>query len=768
MTQLRWNGSFKRFGSGVLLAAACVVLRGEPADACGWGGPVIEDLTTFDPRVLDDAGDAGLYYDPFTSGWGNPCSDCARAAMLEDWQGYLGDAVTSADWSAVLLDASEAELAAIHASLGTTGPGKAGSGVAAKYAASSLWKDAKARPKLRAAVAVVQLARQVEAVSAESDGRADGVDAKARAAALRKTQEKAKALLGQAQAGMKSRDAFLAQRYGFLQLRLSFYQRRWAEVIAAFDKGGALLAGPSQDLAWRARYYAAGALMRTGQRARGNLELARVHAGYSPLAGVAANDFRPMEEGDWRESLRLARTPKEKAELWRLVGITRDGVVAMQEIAKLDASSPLLAMLMVREVERAESRTDELWGSLSDKGKEQARRELATLEQLAAQLAAAPGADRGWLMSLVAGHLAAWRGDLVAAKRGLLAALAGRPGDARVKHQVHASLAMALVREGTAARSGGALRLPTVARGNEAAAELAQVPEEFGRQLRLHGQVRGDLAAAYAAAGKLIEAELLQPGLLMQSPQTAGKWQDAGFLRGMIARVAQARASAAPFEKLLRGDAQAQARLELELAMLHLTRGAFGEAAKALSALGGDGEWAKLGTDPFKMRIVDCHDCDHELYGHAAWTHASMVKRMAELERRASGKDEAAAAAALELGNALYNITWYGNARVVLDGTHQTIESPQLAERWYRRAYELTRNRELRAKAAFFAAKAELGTLITAAQEAGGGGPYVYLSELPVPARWFPALERLEDTRYYKEVIAECGHFAAWAANRKN
>ena len=81
----------------------------------------------------------------------------------------------------------------------------------------------------------------------------------------------------------------------------------------------ALLAAPSDDLAWSARLYVAGALARDGKRARANLELARIHASYPPLSAQAATDFRPAEETDWRAALKLARTTREKTELWRLV-----------------------------------------------------------------------------------------------------------------------------------------------------------------------------------------------------------------------------------------------------------------------------------------------------------------------------------------------------------------------------------------------------------------------------------------------------------------
>src|SRR5688572_31672257 len=59
----------------------------------------------------------------------------------------------------------------------------------------------------------------------------------------------------------------------------------------------------------------AGSLMRKGMRGRANLELARIAASYRPLAGLAALEFAPAEDADWKEALRLARTVREKTEL---------------------------------------------------------------------------------------------------------------------------------------------------------------------------------------------------------------------------------------------------------------------------------------------------------------------------------------------------------------------------------------------------------------------------------------------------------------------
>ena len=721
---------FARCASALLLAGAVVVagvaLRDQRADACGYSGPTIEELTAFDPAVAADPAPVGLQFDPFIAGFGGPCDGCGKDAMLADWKGYLAGAIPLGDWEKLLFEASTDQLAAIAGAL--SGPGaKKASGFPLGLNPAS-WKLPAQRAKIQRALAYVSLARRAEQLAASGD------------AAAAMSPADTSRLLADARAGLKAaKEPFLAQRYAFQIVRGLFYQRDWTGAVAFFDKSSARLERPSSDLAWRARYYVAGALRRSGNLARANLELARIHAGAPALAGVAAQDFQPMEEADWRESLRLARGVHEQAQLWRLVGITQDGLVAAQEIAALDPRSNLLGLLVVRELARAEAMSTTAWGDRAEPSVLAAQQKAyAALEPLAARLATTRGADRPWLMRLVVGHLAARRGDLALARTQLKAAVAARPGDLRVATQAKASLALALVIEGTL----------DAAREDEIAKTMAAIDPGFARMGPVTLEVRSRLAAAFARSGRLVDAEFLLPGAadgLVSSSggaPTTSKWADVAFLRELIGRAGR---TTTAFDRFVLGGSHSKPALERELAMRQLLDGNYAAAAATFTTTGATS--TRLGTDPFVTHIVDCHDCDHATYAGAAWTHASVAARIAELARTAGGKGDPAAQAALALGTALYNLTWYGNARVVLEGTHQATRDPRPAERWYKRAYQLASDRELKARAAFYAAKAELAALL----EAANVNPYDNLEVLPVPTTWYPIVKSLADTRYYRE-----------------
>ncbi|MBN1605091.1 MAG: hypothetical protein JW940_00580, partial [Polyangiaceae bacterium] len=441
-------------------------------------------------------------------------------------------------------------------------------------------------------------------------------------------------------------------------------------------------------------------------------------------------------------------TLREKTELWRLVGLKMDGLTAMREILKLDPHSNLLGLLAVRELTRVDYSASEM----EDPKRTAARRKAAApVERLAAQIADTPGADRPWLMNLVAGHLAARRGDRAAAAARLSRAVAARPGDQRVRDQAWASSLLA---------QAASYRVSPSSEAQFAKAANESHPV-FGRLDSLRGWLRAELARAYRRAGRLVEAELLAPGstdarpaatrFSMDRPTRPKRWDDPDFLRAAIARASR---PVSAFDRWLYstwGD-HVKSDLQQKLGLVYLERGQYAASVRVFRTT--DAVAADLGTDPFVVRIRDCHDCDHAAYAAGSWTLASFAARLAQLESKARGSGERAAEASLLLGHALYNLSWYGNARELFNEYYDHRFDVTRAERWYQRAFDLTRQPELKSRAAYGAAKAELGALI----ERNKNNTDV----LPVPTRWFTALSSLGDTAYHKEVLAECSHYRRW------
>ena len=450
------------------------------------------------------------------------------------------------------------------------------------------------------------------------------------------------------------------------------------------------------------------------------------------LAGTAASDFHPQEDADWQLALRQAGDTQTQVLLWHMVGLQLDGLAAAQEIVKLDPTSKLLALLVVRELAKTEASPN-----LSEPQKFN-----RALEKLVVTIAQTPGADRPWLMELVGGHLAAKRGDVAAARRRLGDAMAARPDDSKVRAQARASLALALAHQGKTDRSSL----------NELAQTMLTQDANFPNASPVGGEVRTLMAAAMARTGRAIDAEFLWPG---SGRLPASSWQKPEFLKQMLARTKQ---TGSAFDRFVLGSSYTRENLELELGLNLLLRGEFAAAKPWLT--GQAASTLELNADPFVTHVKDCVECDAGS-GRSdgnAWTLTALITELSQLRARANKTGDAAAQASLELGTALYNLTLMGNARSPAKDTHQATHDTSAALHWYQRAYALAQDRELKAKAAFLAAKAERGTLIakTFANPRGRNG------NLPIAATWFPRVKTFADTAYHREVLAECGTYRAW------
>lgn len=721
MTPRRSIASIAKFAS--LVAVLVVGARHEPSSrACVGGDPTVAEVTTFDPAVLGVAGWEPVYYDPFHSGFGGYSPGGELDDVLADWRGYLKGAVPDAEWKHLLLEAPDAELAK---------------------------KAAGATGKLADALAFVRIARQVESSS---------LLVSAEAARKLPTGK----LLAEAQAGATAHasDPFLAQRYAFQVVRIYFYQRDFTSLVTYADGHAEMLAGPSQELAYHARYYEAGALARSGKTARALFELAKIHCEYPPLAGAAATDFRPQNDQEWKDALALAKSGREKAEMWRLVGVKFDGVVAMKEIAKIDAKSELLPLLAVRELARVDSMGRQMWGGPDATTLAARNKEMSELEKLSIDLASKQGNDKGWVMNLVAGHIAALRGDVPAARKYLGLVASAKASNTLVMTQVKASLGLAL---SIAWRVDGAHE-------EELGTQMAALDASYSRKATVYDAIRTALAPAYLKANRLAEAEMLHPGTVDPPKDTSysydgdiGReprshdrhWAKQAFIKEMIGRFDKA---STPWDRFVT-DQQTftRSKLENELAIRQMMDGDFAAADKTFATTSALSE--RLHTDPFQLRIKECHDCDHEKFHNAAWTHASVMKKLVELDAVAKGKDAAAAEANLWIATALYNMTWMGNARMVVYWLHQDNYDARLAETYAKRAYDLATNKEVAAKAAYLGAKAELEDRVDVRPDG--------VEELPVPTTWFARLAKLSDTKYYADVLAECTAFDRYVAHHK-
>jgi hypothetical protein len=430
---------------------------------------------------------------------------------------------------------------------------------------------------------------------------------------------------------------------------------------------------------------------------------------------------------------------RQKTVLWQLLGIHADGPRAIEAIHALDPKSHILPLLVVREVNRLEV-------EIGDSHKDPNPQWQERVEELAKSFDARAGKGKiykPYVWDLAASHLYTMVGSARASNRCLERAAKRAPATPVVARQLRASQIYAFVQ---------GLKTPSPANEARIARELDWLTQEKTGASRLNtllGGVRLRLAELYRKKGDTLTAACL--GGDGNDPIYQNEAQIAHMLAFIDKRDKTAFETSVvglcPYKRDTLVQSQAM------FALYH--HGDFRTAAALLAKMPGP----LLPADPFVIHIRDCHDCDAQAKDRQQYTTMQFIEHMMEL--LAQAKAQPTPEVYLEIANGFYNMSYYGNSRRIYEGAgadfanNPAINDTSRAEIYYQKALELTRDRELGAKAAFMASKCELAKFYQkhptskAAFRAG---------------KWFHLLrDKYADTRYYQEIIRECGYFRTFA-----
>lgn len=181
-----------------------------------------------------------------------------------------------------------------------------------------------------------------------------------------------------------------------------------------------------------------------------------------------------------------------------------------------------------------------------------------------------------------------------------------------------------------------------------------------------------------------------------------------------------------------------------------------------------------LFASPFTIRIKDCHDCDHSEYKGPSISRIDFLNQLKVLSEKQHFTPSYSTA--IELGNAFYNLSYHGNARIFSSfdyPVHGFIHSNEsywydydilphfettFSTKYYRSATELASNKEEKAKAYFLLSKCELAN-------------YQYGENTRenvdfIAQDGFEALKAMEDTKFRRMVLQECGYFRTYYSKR--
>jgi hypothetical protein len=183
-----------------------------------------------------------------------------------------------------------------------------------------------------------------------------------------------------------------------------------------------------------------------------------------------------------------------------------------------------------------------------------------------------------------------------------------------------------------------------------------------------------------------------------------------------------------------------------------------------------------LKANPFNGFIQDCHDCEHAAAQKTKYSKLRLIEIIQIMQTKIKNGEDLFNNYLL-LANAFYNISYYGNARVFYEGSiigdgqnytwdldnyyEKMINSMANAKMYYEKALQFATTNEQKAKCCYMLAKCQRNDFYNGAGRTELNAGYDFLA-------WdgFKLLKnKYSSTKYYSEVIKECGYFAKYAGN---
>lgn len=735
---------------------AAWTLLGTPGRARATGGEDVDDYSSFfAPEIIATPEETPFFLTyhalyPSASGEGGVPFSEVEAVNTREWSAYFRGKVSEKNLAFLIYKMKLGELDKLIWALEGKRQNLSKESAALKAELEGLGNGAQALPALY----YLGFAKRCEPIALRHLGD-DAWDAEKLAAAAARDAETAAKLLAASQLQLAGvADKFLKERYQFQRLRLMFYTGRCAEAERYYADNIAAFTTES-SIKYRFISTAAGCFYHDKNYGQANYLYSLVFGHFAPLKRSAYLSFRPVEEADWKACLGLARSDRERTVMWQLLGIYADGLAAIEKIYALAPDSNLLPLLLVREVNKAERdlSTNE---SLRRGGATDARAEAEVVGKkrlaLVKRIADEKKALKPYLWQLAVGYLYALKGDAKSALAYLDLAdkSVTNTRDADAAAQIRMSRLYVRVRS-----------LKAVDKTLEPylATELSWLKgSQNPRAPELKAWALGTLSKLYRQAGDTIRA------LLLLDDSSASLYSSNRRIDALMEFLG--RPGKSPFDEYLAGHYGYSKGELLELkAVNELYAGRFKSAAELLSQAGPELGNQKLRADPFLIHIVDCHDCDFAAKGAGTYTKAAFFNKLLELSTKAERPGSEGAQASFQLANGLYNMSYYGNARDVYGTAHSNFYGAfpfnlnmQLAEKYYKRALELSADKEFKAKACFMAAKTEQNRYFNAHAKDEGRAP---AGPEPVhsPVYFKLLKDSYANTRYYQEIIKECGYF---------
>ncbi len=258
--------------------------------------------------------------------------------IVDDWSKYLGKSIDKQNIKFFLLEKSKVDIDNLFNFFGS----KKANSISIKWSKKINLTDAKTKNFIE----FLYYSKAIEAFSTQNDYDWSYENAK------NNSFSDLKWLKAIENKYNTTNDVFLKNRYWFQTIKSNFYSNQRAHAVEFYAKTAAKT--PRNTLYYRGMAYVAGVLYRQKDFAESNFIYSQVFDKCPKLRFDAAYNFHPQEDADWNKSLAIANTNDMKAALWAIQGYYGDEIKAIEKIVELNPKSEHLEFLLTRLINNQE------------------------------------------------------------------------------------------------------------------------------------------------------------------------------------------------------------------------------------------------------------------------------------------------------------------------------------------------------------------------------------------------------------------------------
>lgn len=564
-----------------------------------------------------------------------------------------------------------------------------------------------------------------------------------------------------------TKDPFLKNRYWFQVIKAYFYSNAPLNGEAFFYKTEKTV--PKNNLYYRALSYVAGIEYKRKEYAKSNFHYSQVFDKCPTLRVVSAYCFHPQEENDWKQSLKLAKTKEEKAALWAIQGYYNDEEKAIAEIYKIQPQNPHLDYLLTRLINNQENKIDRNFKEKTVlQNKKTTKDSISkTALNLISKIAQSNKTNKPYLWNSAAGYLETLNGNFKQADQHF---------ENAEKNIPNTPLAISQLRLLKLINNLSKINVLTPENEKSVTTDLnwlyLELPKNAIENFRYTNATswsKNYLAALYRTQKNEIMSEVFN--------HDSSFYDNENQLENMKSFLNNPKKS--EIEKI--GAAIYEIKLA-DINYFQAVKATFQNkipGAIAFIKQSNGLEKTILYGNPFLGNIKDCHDCDHQASQKKKYSMLDFLTSIQKLQDKVAQKTEVYNNNIL-LGNAFYNITYFGNARLFYEGPiagygsdpsyfrdpiRNMITNSTLAKSYYEKALLAAKNNEQKAKCHYMMAKCERNDYYNKKYYSLNLSTWDIQDDKTNFIAWegFKNLKaNYSKTKYYKEVINECGYFRTY------